>query len=142
MSEDLLKQAGGAAPAVEAAVDASTTKTYSALEIKLWFNPSSTGKSMVLVDGNNLFMVNLATFNDVLAGNLTKVHFHKNAEPMPKRPQDPADSPEMYSWRPNAVDEIKALQHEREARDVNAEANLAHAKINLKKVSKILLAEA
>lgn len=140
MSE-LMTQAAAAAPATEAATSRQT-KSFTAKQVKLLFGPSTSGKSYIMIDGQNLYMVNQATFNDVTAGNIASLIFEKSDEPMPKRPQDPPDAASMYSWKPIDVNETLAAKYEAEARDVNAEANLADAKIKLKKVAQQLKDEA
>ena len=104
------------------------SKEITAQTIKLLFGPSTSGKSMILIEGNNMFMVNNTTYKEILDRKIAKLIFTKGA----KLPEQPG-KPEMWGWRPSNIEATKMAGFEQEAVEVEAEARLFKAKIDLKK---------
>jgi hypothetical protein len=104
------------------------TRDISAQTIKLLFGASKSGKSMLMIEDSNMFIVNNTTYQEVVARKITSLTFTRGnkLEPQPGKP-------EMWSWRPTDIKATKMAEFEQEAVEIEAEGRLIKAKIELRK---------
>lgn len=107
-----------------------TALVKTASEVQALFFKSTSGKSMIFYDdsGENpiIWRITQGVYDMVMNDKISKLHFAKAKDPMPKRPEDennPNYRP-VYSATVTSFDETKLIQVERASRGITAMANL------------------